>query len=167
MMGRMTRRHLVAAVGAVEPTRVDLPVRPPAPDDLEELAGLMLDAYRGTIDADGDETLEVARDEVAGYFAGRSGAPHLEHSRVAIDDGRIVSAVLVSEFEGTPLIAYVFTAADHKGQGLGDALTRAAMRSLADAGRERVHLWVTAGNAAAERIYERLGFVDVAEPAAR
>jgi ribosomal protein S18 acetylase RimI-like enzyme len=166
-MGRVTRRHLIAAVADVEPAPAGLPARSPAPDDLEELAALMLDAYRGTIDADGDETLDVARDEVAGYFAGRSGAPHLEHSRVAIDDGRIVSAVLVSEFEGTPLIAYVFTAADHKGRGLADALTRAAMRSLADAGRERVHLWVTAGNTAAERIYERLGFADVADPAPR
>ena len=161
----MTRRHLVARLGTVEAVPIGLALRAPSEGDLEELAGIMLDAYRGTIDADGDETPEVARDEVAGYFAGRSGAPHLEHSRVAIDRGRIVSAVLVSEFEGTPLIAYVFTAADHKGRGLADALTRAAMRALAGAGRERVHLWVTAGNTPAERIYERLGFVDVADPA--
>lgn len=138
-----------------------VPFRSPTAEDLDELAALMLDAYRGTVDADGDETLEVARDEVRGYFEGRSGAPHLEHSRVAVDDGRIVSAVLVSEFEGTPLIAYVLTAADQKGRGLAGALTRLAMRSLADAGRDRVHLWVTAGNAPAERIYERLGFTEV------
>jgi ribosomal protein S18 acetylase RimI-like enzyme len=86
----------------------------------------------------------------------------LEHGRVALEGERIVSAVLVSDFEGTPLIAYVFTAADHKGRGLGNALTRMAMRSLAAAGRDRVHLWVTAGNVPAERIYERLGFTDAA-----
>lgn len=157
----MTRRHLVAPLGSTEAPELSLPVRTPTAEDLDELAALMLDAYHGTVDADGDETLDVARDEVRGYLEGRSGAPHLEHSRVAVDDGRIVSAVLVSEFEDTPLIAYVLTAGDHKGRGLGAALTCLAMRSLADAGRERVHLWVTAGNAPAERIYERLGFTEV------
>jgi RimJ/RimL family protein N-acetyltransferase len=159
-----TRRHLTVALASGPEVETSVPVRAPAADDVEELAALMLDAYRGTIDADGDETVDVARDEVRGFMEGRSGVPHLEHSRVALDGGRIVSAVLVSEFEGTPLIAYVFTGAAHKGRGLAAALTRLAMRSLAEAGHERVHLWVTAGNTPAERIYERLGFTD-AEPA--
>ena len=37
------------------------------------------------------------------------------------------------------------------------------MRSLAQAGHRRVHLWVTAGNEPAERIYERLGFHGVGD----
>jgi ribosomal protein S18 acetylase RimI-like enzyme len=160
----MPRRHLVAALGTAEhvppPSPPGVTVRTPAAEDAEALAVLMLDAYRGTIDASGDETLEVARDEVSGFVAGASGTPMLEHSRVAVDQGRLVSAALVSRFEGRPLIAYVFTAADHKGRGLGDALTRNVMASLAAAGDERVHLWVTAGNIPAERIYERLGFRD-------
>jgi ribosomal protein S18 acetylase RimI-like enzyme len=162
MSADRSRRHLVADLGDVESPQIDLPVREPRPDDIERLAALMLDAYRGTIDFDGDETLSVARDEVASYLAGKSGTPLLEHSHVALAGERIVSAVLVSDFEGTPLIAYLFTAADQKGRGLGDTLTRMAMCSLAAAGRDRVHLWVTAGNVPAERIYERLGFTDVA-----
>jgi ribosomal protein S18 acetylase RimI-like enzyme len=157
----VTRRHLVAAV---EPTQaVDLPaaVRCPGHQDATELAALMLDAYRGTIDFDGSETLRVARDEVDGFLGGKSGTPLLEHSRLAVVGERIVSAALVSEFEGTALLAYVFTAADHKGRGLGEGLTRLVMHSLAQAGRERLHLWVTAGNVPAERIYDRLGFTDV------
>ena len=45
-----------------------------------------------------------------------------------------------------------------RGRGLGEGLTRMVMHSLAGAGEARLHLWVTAGNTPAERIYERLGY---------
>jgi ribosomal protein S18 acetylase RimI-like enzyme len=52
------------------------------------------------------------------------------------------------------------------GRGLASTLTRVALESLRRAGDHQVHLWVTAGNAGAEHIYERLGFRDVdASPA--
>lgn len=132
-----------------------LPVRTVSPDDAEALAVLMLDAYAGTIDSDGSETLDDARTEVAGFFAG---APLLEHSLVAEADGRPAAAVLVSRHDDVPLIAYVMTAANHKGQGLASALVARALRSLHAAGERRAHLWVTGGNVPAERIYRRLGF---------
>jgi ribosomal protein S18 acetylase RimI-like enzyme len=159
---RVTRRHLVAELGTIEVHLLPLPVRDAERSQRTALAELMLDAYRGTIDADGSETLEVAQGEVDRFLRGGSGRPMLEHSRLAYDQERLVSAVLVAEFEGTPLIAYVCTAADHKGRGLAEGLVRLAMRSLAQAGHRRVHLWVTVGNAPAERIYDRLGFREVA-----
>ena len=118
----------------------------------------MLDAYNGTVDADGDETLEMARDEVSSFLAGQSGMPMLEHSRVAVEGSAIVSAVLISLFEDVPLVAYTYTGAAHKARGLADGMLRRAMGSLRSAGHERVHLWVTVGNQPAERIYARLGF---------
>ncbi|MDQ3688512.1 MAG: hypothetical protein M3406_00465 [Chloroflexota bacterium] len=81
----MSRRHLVADLHGIEPVAFSLPVRLPAPDDMESLAALMLDAYHGSVDADGDETLEMARDEVSSFLAGQSGKPLLEHSRVAVE----------------------------------------------------------------------------------
>ncbi|HEU5325086.1 MAG TPA: GNAT family N-acetyltransferase [Candidatus Limnocylindria bacterium] len=159
----MTRRHLVADLGEVEPRPLQLTVRTAERSARTALAELMLDAYQGTIDADGSETLDVAQGEIDHYLRGGSGRPMLGHSRLAYDGERLVSAVLVSEFEGTPLIAYVCTASDHKGRGLADGLVRLAMRSLAQAGHRRVHLWVTAGNEPAERIYERLGFHGVGD----
>ena len=145
--------------GAASP--IAFAVRHPAEPDVEALAALMIDAYRGTIDADGSETLEDARTEVRGFFAAKSGEPMLEHSCLAFDGDRLVSAILVSRFEGIPLLAYAMTAPSHKGRGLATGLTRRALNSLARTGVDQMHLWVTAGNADAEHIYERLGFRDV------
>ena len=142
----------------MEEPAIGLPVRHPNTDDAEALAVLMLDAYTGTIDFDESDTLDVARDEVRGYL---SGAPMLDHSFLAIDAGVPVAAVLVSRYEGSPMIGYVMTAAAHKGRGLASGLTALALTSLDAAGEREVHLWVTRGNTFAERIYERLGFRDV------
>lgn len=159
----MSRRHKVAELASIEVRPLELATRQPTTDDREALAELMLDAYAGTIDADGSETLGVARDEVDGYLNGASGPPILAHSLVALDadDNRPIAAVLVSRFEGMPLIAYAMTAASHKGRGVATALTERVMRSLHAAGESKVHLWVTRGNVPAETIYERLGFRDV------
>jgi putative acetyltransferase len=159
----MSRRHMVidlrSASGPADASRPG--VRHPTEADSEALAVLMLNAYRGTIDADGSETIDDARTEVRGYFAANSGAPLLEHSYVVSEGGRLVSAVLASRFEGKPLLAYAMTAPSHKGRGLASALTHRALDSLRAAGDAQMHLWVTAGNADAEHIYERIGFRDV------
>jgi GNAT superfamily N-acetyltransferase len=155
----MSRRHLVIDLEPLPDPAVTLPTRHPTSDDADALAALMLDAYTGTIDADGSETLDDARTEVRGYFAGASGAPMLDASFVAVDDDAPVSAVLVARFDDVPLVAYAMTAADHKGRGLSLELMRHAIRALHRAGETRAHLWVTSGNPA-ERIYERLGFRD-------
>jgi GNAT superfamily N-acetyltransferase len=137
---------------------VALPTRRVDPADAEALAALMLDAYRGTIDDDG-ESIDDARSEVAGYFAGASGPPIIEASAVAIDHGAIAAVVLVSRFKGEPLLAYLLTGRAWKRRGMATALIQGSLADLASIGEPRVHLWVTAGNPA-ERIYERLGFVD-------
>jgi ribosomal protein S18 acetylase RimI-like enzyme len=139
---------------------IGLEVRHPGTHDTEALATLMLDAYEGTIDADGTETIDVARNEVAGYFSPRL-QPMPEHSFVALDGAAPVAAVLVCRHEELPFIAYVMTATAHKGRRLATALTQLTLASLHAAGERQVHLWVTGGNTPAERIYERLGFRDV------
>lgn len=153
----MSRRHLIVDLEPVPDPAVALPTRHPSPDDAEALAALMLDAYTGTIDADGSETLDDARNEVRGYFSGASGAPMLDASFIALHEGTPISAVLVARYEDVPFVAYAMTAADHKGRGLSSELMRRALRALHAAGETRAHLWVTSGNPA-ERIYERVGF---------
>ena len=166
MLERMSRRHMVIDLDdRPDPAGpMAFALRHPTNDDLDDLAALMLDAYRGTIDADGSETLEDARTEVRGYLAAKSGEPMLEHSHLAFDGDKLVGAILVSRFDGTPLLAYAMTAAAHKGRGIATQLTRRALDSLRGAGDRQMHLWVTAGNADAEHMYERLGFRDVDPP---
>ena len=136
------------------------PVRHPSADDTEALAALMLDAYLGTIDADGSETLDDARAEVSGYFSASGREPMIHQSFVAFDGDRPVSAVLVSRYDGVPMIAYAMTTATHKGRGLATALATRSLAALHAAGEPQAQLWVTPGNTPAERIYERLGFRD-------
>lgn len=128
--------------------------RHPNPGDHEALAILMLDAYTDTIDYDG-EGIGEARDEVAGYLGGN---PLLEHSFVAAEDDRLVSACLISLFEGEPLVGYAMTAADHKSQGLASVLLEQSLGSLERAGHGDVTAWITEGNRPSERIFRRAGF---------
>ena len=136
------------------------PVDTTSLDDLNPLARLMLDAYRGTIDYD-DETIEDAVSEVASYFDGN---PLLDHSLQIKSDGRPVSAILVSESDGDGFIGYVMTDPDHKGRGLATEVANRALGSLQTAGYERVVLYITDGNKPSERVFKGLGAVRSDEP---
>jgi ribosomal protein S18 acetylase RimI-like enzyme len=116
----------------------------------------MLDAYRGTIDYEG-ETIVEAMDEVDAWFA--SPEPFVDRSLVALEAGEVVGAALLSRVDGMPFVAYLYTDPAWKRHGIAEGLLRAVMSALAEDGEDRIHLWVTAGTTAAERIYERLGFV--------
>lgn len=131
----------------------EVDLRAPEGDDTDELAALMLDAYEGTIDYDG-ETVDDARKEVSSYF---EASPLLGSSFVAMVDETMVGAILVSEWKGTPLIGYVMTRPEYKNQGLGSLLLRASLRALREAGEERVHAFITDGNIASEALFRGVG----------
>ncbi len=130
-------------------------MRPPTADDHEALAVLMLDAYLGTIDYEG-ETIDEARTEVQGYF---DGDPMLSCSLVGRIDGEIVSACLVSRGDHGPLIVYLMTVARSKNQGLASRLLGASLGLLAAEGYDKVAAWITDGNLSSETIHRRAGFV--------
>lgn len=133
-------------------------VRAPDSADAEALAELMLNAYLGTIDYEG-ETIVEAREAVAEYL---DEEPILECSRVASSDGGLMSAVLACSWsDGAPLIAYAMTEPVHKGHGLAATLLGDVLGLLAGAGHEHVHAGITNGNHASERLFLRAGFVVV------
>jgi len=132
-------------------------VRQPHRADLEALAELMLSAYRGTIDDEG-ESLEDAIQEVGSFF---DGAPLLEASLVAEDRAGLQSACLVSRYDGNPLIAYVMTRPGSKGRGHAGRLVRSTLQRLKQAGEHQVLAAITDGNTPSERLFRRLGFARI------
>lgn len=132
-------------------------MRQPVEGDHQELAELMMAAYVGTIDYDG-ETVEDAGDEVARWFANEA---YRSTSLVALDEGGLVSGVLNSLIDGDPLIGYVMTSAERKGRGFARALLETAVLAVFADGHDRVSAWITDGNVASERLFARAGFVVV------
>jgi RimJ/RimL family protein N-acetyltransferase len=128
-------------------------LRRPDQADLVQMAQLMLDAYAGTIDSEG-ETIADAIEEVTAWFAG---TPLLEHSFLKQEDESILSAVLVSMIDGNPFIGYVITDPRHKNRGLATTVTLAALETLRSGGFSKVALYITEGNTPSERLFRRLG----------
>jgi RimJ/RimL family protein N-acetyltransferase len=131
-----------------------LQVREPLLADRFGIADLMMSAYLGTIDYDG-ETFEQAVEEVDGYFADEA---LLAESRIAERDGIIHSAVLVSLVEGEAFIGYVMTRADDKNRGLAGALLDLSVEAIWAAGYGHIRAFITEGNVPSEKIFPRTGF---------
>src|ERR1043166_1687616 len=82
-----------------------LQVRNPRAADLEPLAALVLQAYRGTIDDEGED-LDAARAFVQSSF---DDEPLLGASWIASDGPVLVSAILVRRWRNHPLVTFVVT----------------------------------------------------------
>ena len=133
--------------------------------DADKLANLMLDAYRGTIDYQG-ENIDDAREEIRTCFRGGSGGTFLQDiSAVIIRDDLPVSACLCvkSDEHAYPLIAYSMTRASEKGNGLAQYLLASVLQKLKCAGYSGVTAVITEGNIPSERIFRSAGFRVVSE----
>ncbi len=117
-----------------------------------------MDAYLGTIDYEG-ETPEQAVEEVGGYLDTEA---YLEVSRVAVYDGVIQSAVMMSRIAGVPLVGFVMTRAAAKGQGLGSALLDVATAAVWATGAEEMRAFITEGNLPSEAIFVKAGYEVIA-----
>lgn len=148
MIARVMRREIGADARVRAPTLADAPA----------IAELMLAAYRGTIDDEG-ETPEETLDVVQRFLAGEFGAVLWNISEVTEHEGRLVAATLCTVWEGRPFVAFMVTAPEHKGRGLARAGLMRVINRLVAAGDPLLRLVVTAGNTPAERLYASLGFV--------
>lgn len=158
-----TRNEYRLDLSHYEPFAAKLPptfaVRNPSLDDAALLADLMLDAYRDTIDYDG-ETLADARAEIDRFFSGGNDGCMLEHSWLCFEEDSLRSACLVVFWavRNVPLVHYVMTAAEAKGQGLATVLLHRSLGGLKNAGNESVHAFITLGNIPSERLHLAAGF---------
>ena len=124
------------------------------------LAELMLDAYLGTIDYEGESPSEAVG-EVERYFSPAAEDPALLGPSVMIVEGEaVLCACLVKAWRlrNCPLIGYVICQADRKGQGLATVALLETLRLLREAQYGEVRAVITAGNLPSERLFFSAGF---------
>jgi ribosomal protein S18 acetylase RimI-like enzyme len=127
------------------------------PSDGAALGALMLPAYRGTVDDEG-ETEADAVGEVERAMEGEYGPFLWDCSFVAEHEDRPVGASMVTLFESSPFLAYVVVHPDVKRRGIGSHLIAASGNALLAAGYEELDLIVTEANGPAGNLYRKLGF---------
>lgn len=132
--------------------------RRPLPTDEYELAELMMAAYRGTVDDEGDN-VEQALAEVRKTFSGEYGPFMPECSRVVQREARIVSATLVTGWQGRPFVAFAMTAPNWKRKGIARASMVNTMQDLIERDETLLSLVVTVKNEPAFALYQTLDFV--------
>lgn len=125
---------------------------------VEQLAELMVNAYRGTTDwEDGDDEI-VAAAEIRATTSASYGQFNSDASGVITDsNGLPVSAVFVSHLESLPTILFVYTAKSAAGEGHATTLIKRAAAVLAEQGHDEVVLYVSEENPA-RMLYQKLGF---------
>lgn len=133
----------------------DVVIRPIVAADAEGLAELLLEAYRGTIDYEGEE-IDEAREAIAEFLAD---APMLGASMIAFVENAAASAVLVMSLDGCPFISYVISHPTHKRTGLARRVVTAACHELVGSGEVEVRFFITDGNVASEALFGTLGAV--------
>ena len=96
--------------------------------NLETMASLMIGAYEGTVDYDG-ESYQDAVAEVQSYLEVGEVQPLLECSWLFFLNGNLASACLVSQRAGgqIPLVAYIMTGGEWKNQGLAKIVLAASL----------------------------------------
>ena len=142
-----------------KPLADSMTIREAVESDAEQLASLMLDAYIGTIDYEG-ENLDDARHEIRRYLDGEA---YLTASRVIESDSVIQAALLLGPMTDVPVVGYVMTRAAMKSQGLGSVLLDECAAAIWAAGHDELRAFITSGNVPSERIFTRAGFAVVAD----
>jgi GNAT superfamily N-acetyltransferase len=131
--------------------------RPVERSDAPALGELMLSAYRGTVDDEG-ETLEDAVAEVGQLLDGSHGPFLFDASFVAADEDGPIGSSLVAIWESVPLLCYLVVHPRAQRRGVGTQLIARTGNALAAAGHPELDLFVTEANEPAVGLYRKLGF---------
>lgn len=136
----------------------DPAIRRPEHRDIPALGELMLNAYRGTIDYEGEDLPECLS-EIEKTFRGEYGPFVAECSQVYEQAGTLLACVLVTRWENRPFIAFTMTERAAMRRGLARKCMVCAMSALQQAGECELRLVVTLANEPAVNLYKSLGFV--------
>jgi GNAT superfamily N-acetyltransferase len=151
------RRGLVRDLRRDPPQATALDVVPLDSVEIAELATLMRDAYRGSVDDEG-ETWDDALAEICATLAGQYGPLISEASGAILSPAGLVSCIITARHQGgDPFVVYVMTDPGARKRGLATGLIEFVGQALQKGGDIRMGLAVTVGSAG-ESLYERLGF---------
>jgi GNAT superfamily N-acetyltransferase len=129
-------------------------VRNPVAQDADALARLMLDAYRGTIDDEGEDIDDALRFVQPALRA----EPLLGASWLALDGERPVSMLLVKRWKARPLVHVVATHPDYARRQLAATLLERTLAALSSAGETVLDACITRGNTASLALFTRRRF---------
>ena len=127
---------------------------------LYAMAEAVLDAYRDTIDYEG-ENLEQTLDELKRVYKGSYGPLMEEASFLLMEEDVVRAGVLVCLYRGEPTITYTFTRKTDQRLGYATLLISKSAYELYKMGYHSLYLYVTVENSSAVRLYESLGFIEV------
>ena len=158
-MARTRSEYLLtplSVASSISPVAPRWTVRTVGGSDREQLATLILDAYRGTVDDEGEDH-EAALTAVDEWLS----RLQLPHSVVVEQDGRLIAVSFVVNVAGREYIDPVATVSSRKREGFGRAAVGCSLQSLHEVGVREVGAVITDGNTASERLFASLGFVRV------
>lgn len=131
----------------------DLDVRPAADFPIVDLATLLLAAYRGTIDDEGED-LDDAIAAIEHYLD----LARTDRAAVLVDRTGPIALCFVVTVGGTEYIDPIVVAPDRKRERIGLALVSWMLHRLRSDDVEEVGATITDGNVASERLFGGLGF---------
>ncbi|WP_312654241.1 GNAT family N-acetyltransferase [Proteiniclasticum sp.] len=127
---------------------------------LEVMADAFLDAYRDTVDYEG-ETLTQTIDEITRVYRGCYGPFMQDSSFLLMENDQVSAGVLVCLYRDEPTITYTFTRKKDQRLGYATLLINRAAFELYKKGFHSLYLYVTVENTDALRLYESMGFTEV------
>ncbi len=149
-----TRSEYRLSPVTVRSSSSELAIRPVLDTDRDELAALMLDAYQGTIDDEGED-FDDALAAVDQYM----GRMLEEYSFLVTEGDTVIAMAFVVIASGVHYVDPIVVASERKRTGLGRDAVRLLLESLSAAGITEVGATITDGNTASERLFLGLGFV--------
>lgn len=129
-------------------------------DDINNLAIAMLDAFKDTVDFDG-ETLEELGKEIFEVVESEFGIFIPEASFQIKENDRVLSAILVSLYKNTPLISGLFTVKNSVNLRMATTLIKKSINALLLLRYSELILYVHPENLQAISLYKKIGFIEL------
>jgi GNAT superfamily N-acetyltransferase len=126
--------------------------------DINGLAISMLEAFIDTEDFEG-ETLDDLNEEINSIVDSTFGKFIPEASFQIKQNTDTISAILISLYEGNPLVSELFTGKKYLNLGMASSLLKKSINELLKLGYENLVLYVHPRNIAAVNLYNKIGFI--------